>query len=270
MSTNIKIKDKTKAHTTLKIESFRKHVRKTSPHKHNNYFEIIYLTKGSGLHTIDTKTYQIQPPIVFTVRQEQVHFWDIQSEPEGFVLIIKKSFIEDCLDKDIMQLLSKLSAQNCLFPKNSTVNTLFTLLLNESQEKSTLNKSIIDGLLKALFAKLLESDTITPSKNGNNTIFNTYIHLLNQENKPSNKVSYYANLLNTTPQNLNAICRKETAQSASTILSEYIIKEAKRLLLYTDFTVSEISDTLGFNDNSHFTKYFKRYVNKTPITFRKK
>ncbi|MGR7814565.1 AraC family transcriptional regulator [Lacinutrix undariae] len=269
MPTNIKIKDKTTPFTTIKVEAFRKHVRTTVPHKHNNYFEIIYLTKGSGTHTIDTKTYQIQPPIVFTIRQEQVHFWDIQSEPEGFVLIIKKSFIDDCLDKDIMQLLSKLSAQNCLFPKDETVNTLFKLLLNQYQEKSALNKPIMDGLLKALFAKLLESETFTPSKTSNNAVFNSYIQLIDQKHQPINKVSYYANLLNTTPQNLNAICQKEATQSASAILSEHIIKEAKRLLLYTNFTISEIANTLGFSDNSHFTKYFKRHVNSTPKTYRK-
>ncbi|AUC84297.1 AraC family transcriptional regulator [Polaribacter sp. ALD11] len=269
MNSNIKIKDKAKTNPSIKIEFFRKDVRKTSPHKHNNYFEIIYLTKGKGSHTIDAKQYEIKTPVIFTIRKEQVHFWDIKSEPEGFVLIIKKPFIDDCLDKVIIRLISELSAQNCLFPKDNIAIDIFKILYNEHQEKKTSKRPIINGLLKALLAKLLESAKITPSKNANNTIFHKFINLLNQENKLTNKVSHYANLLNTSPQNLNAICRKETDHSASETLSVYIINEAKRLLLYTDFTVSEIANKLDFNDNSHFSKYFKRHVKNTPNEFRR-
>ncbi len=84
----------------------------------------------------------------------------------------------------------------------------------------------------------------------------------------SNTVKKYAEMLKTTPQNLNTICRKSSGQSASEILSHYLINEAKRLLIYTDLTVSEISVKLDFNDNSHFSKYFKRHVGLTPIVFR--
>lgn len=268
MKTELEIKDKTRQTEGLKIAPFRQHIRKTSPHKHNNYFEIIYLMKGEGSHTIDTKEYEIKPPVIFTIRKEQVHFWDIKTEPEGFVLIIKKSFIDNCLDKDIKRLISELSAQTCLFPKDNAASVIFKLLQYEYQEKKTLNRPIIDGLLKALLAKFLESATPTISKNGNNTIFQKYIDLLSKENELTNRVNHYARLLSTTPQNLNAICRKETGQSATEILSEQIINEAKRLLLYTDFTVSEISSKLDFKDNSHFSKYFKRHVGNTPIGFR--
>lgn len=269
MNSNIKIKDKAKTDAPIKIDFFRKEVRKTAPHKHNNYFEIIYLTKGKGWHTIDAKQYEIKAPVLFTIRKEQVHFWDINSEPEGFVLLIKKPFIDDCLDKEIIRLISELSEQNCLFPKDTIANDLFKLLHNEHKKNKSSKRPIIEGLLKALLAKLLESVKITPSKNANSTIFQKFINLLNHENKLTNKVSHYANLLNTSPQNLNAICRKETEYSASDTLSVYIINEAKRLLLYTDFTVSEIANKLDFNDNSHFSKYFKRHVYKTPSEFRK-
>jgi AraC family transcriptional activator of pobA len=269
MNSNIKIKDKTKEHTSIKIDTFRKDVRKTSPHKHNSYFEIIYLTKGKGSHTIDTKEYEIKPPVIFTVRKEQVHFWDIQSEPEGFVLIIKKSFIDGCLDKEIKRLISELSSQTCLFPKDNSVTDIFKILLKEHHENKSSNSPVIDGLLKALLAKFLESAAINPTKIIKNTVFEKFIDLLNRENKLTNKVNYYADLLSITPQNLNAVCRKEKEQSASKILSEYIINEAKRLLLYTDFTVSEISSKLDFKDNSHFSKYFKRHAENTPLGFRK-
>src|SRR5699024_4668176 len=119
--------------------------------------------------------------------------------------------------------------------------------------------TVIEGLVKALFAKLLQT-----SKSGNKVnpttenLYQKFRQLLSQDKKRSNKVSYYAELLKTSPQNLNASCRKENNQSAAEVLAGYIISQAKRLLLYTDLTVLEIAFDLGFRDNSHFTKYFKR------------
>ena len=82
---DIQIQNKAKDVSLFKIAKFKKHIRKTSPHKHHSYFEIIFLTKGSGSHTVDTIEYKIQPPVIFNIRKEQVHFWDIKTEPEGFV-----------------------------------------------------------------------------------------------------------------------------------------------------------------------------------------
>lgn len=265
----LEIKDKTEPAEGIKISLFRNDIRKTSPHKHNSYFEIIYLTKGSGTHTIDTKEYAIEAPVIFNIRKEQVHFWDIKTEPEGFVLIIKKEFIDNCFDKQIKQLISKLSSLNYLIPKDNSAVDIFNLLLKEYQENNPFKKPVIDGLLKALLGKLLESAKSSNGKNGNSNDFQRFRELLNQDELLTNSVAHYANLLNTSPQNLNAICRKENNQSAAEIISEFIISEAKRLLLYTDLTVSEISSSLDFKDNSHFSKYFKRHVGNTPIDFRK-
>lgn len=79
---------------------------------------------------------------------------------------------------------------------------------------------------------------------------------------------YYADKINTSPQNLNAACRKAADKSASEVLAEFITSEAKRLLLYTNMSVSEISFALGFTDSSHFVKYFKRFTGQTPQLFR--
>jgi len=268
MKAELEIKDKTKQTEGIKIAPFRQHIRKTSPHKHNNYFEIICLTQGQGSHTIDTKEYEIKTPVIFTIRKEQVHFWDISSEPEGFVLIIKKPFIENCLDKDIKRLISELSSHNCLYPKDNSASEIYKILQTEYSEKKDSNQLIIAGLLKALLAKVLESASPTYSKNSNNTTFQKFSDLLNQEDPLNNKVNHYAELLNTSPQNLNTICRKETGHSATELISEHIINEIKRLLIYTDFNINEISSQLDFKDNSHFSKYFKRFVGLTPTQYR--
>jgi AraC family transcriptional activator of pobA len=85
----------------------------------------------------------------------------------------------------------------------------------------------------------------------------------------STKVNQFASLLHITPQNLNHICRKMTGKSASELIRNEVLLEAKRYLIHTDRTVAQISDILKFNDASHFVKFFKRYTRTTPSKFRK-
>ena len=264
MTSKINIKDKSETGKLIKVAPFRQEIRKTEPHKHNNYFEIIYLSKGKGTHSIDYNTFQIQTPILFFVRKEQVHHWDITNIPKGFVIIIKKEFVEKSFDNELKILLSKLSGLITLQPKEHETIELILDLLNKED-----NLIVIEGLLKALFAKIFENaKTQTGKTKITSNIFQSFKDLLSKTDALQNNVSYYAKQLNTTPQNLNTICRKNANQSASNILAEYIISEAKRLLHYTDNTVSEIAFLLGFTDSSHFVKYFKRHTTKTPQSFR--
>jgi AraC family transcriptional activator of pobA len=126
---------------------------------------------------------------------------------------------------------------------------------------------LLGGLLKALLAKILEVSMLQIS-NTKTDLFHSFRELLGQTAEIKNNVAHYADILNTTPQNLNAICRKAVNQSATEVLAEHIISEAKRLLFYTNLSVSEISFTLHFSDSSHFVKYFKRFTGHTPQAFR--
>ncbi len=264
MTVTVKVKDKSGTSALLKVAPFRKEIRKTEPHKHNSYFEIIYLSEGAGKHVIDYKDYPIKPPLVFFVRKEQVHHWDITSNPKGYVLILKKGFVSESLDYELKQLISKASEHNVLpLSHHEKIEKLFALLVDEA------NFTVTEGLLKALLALLLEqTPTLKVSAPVSSDIFLSYKDLLSHSSRLQNNVAHYAHLLNISPQNLNFICRKNANQTASAILAEHIINEAKRLLLYTDTTIAEIAFAFGFSDSSHFIKYFKKYTEQTPKAFR--
>ncbi len=49
-----------------------------------------------------------------------------------------------------------------------------------------------------------------------------------------------------------------------------IMTEVEQLLVYSDVSVSEISDKFGFCELSYFTRWFKRYKGIPPLSYRKK
>ena len=271
MSSQLLINDKIEVEKLIKVTRFKKEVRKTSPHKHKNYFEIIYLSAGSGYHYIDVHKYIITPPQMFFVRQEQVHYWDITTEPDGYVLIIRKSFIEHSLDSELKSLITKISGECCLQLSNTdTIEKLLGLLADENEANDKNSFLITDGLLKSLLAKVLQvSERVLYNKGNQSDLFQSFIQQLSSSNGIKSKVAYYAGKLNTTPQNINAACQNSIQKTAKDLLGEFVLIEAKRLLLYTNKTVSEISFCLEFNDPSHFVKYFKKVVGSTPNSFRK-
>lgn len=269
---NLTIKDKSEHSRFLKAAAFRKNTRKTEPHKHNSYFEVIYLSQGSGYHSIDNRNFEVKPPVLFFIRQEQVHHWDLDAgtEPDGYVLILKKGFFERSLDGELKKLLATVSRLTCAYvEEHPTIQQLFELLVRENATESDQSLSITEGLLKALFVKILQVvRPVTEPDHHPTDVYQAFTELLVINQPIRNSVAHYAALLNTTPQNLNSVCRKAVNRPAAGVLAESIIDEARRLLAYTDNTIAEVSFALSFKDPSHFVKYFKRHTSYTPQAFR--
>jgi len=266
----IQINDKIDERSSFKIARFKKDIRTTVAHKHKNYLEIIYLKSGSGIHQIDEQNFEIKPSTLFVVRKEQVHCWNLTSEPDGFVLILRNSLVVDGMDNEMRALFNTVSAFNCNYLIDATaIETIFELMNATIDLKEHDNTSYLKGLLKSVLARIAMNSSISEfHSNQTNHLFGQFNDLVSNEIELFNSVSYFAQKLNCTPQNLNAICRKELNISASEFIAKRIISEAKRLLIYSNLSISEIGIQLHFKDNSHFSKFFKKHTNTTPKSFR--
>ena len=85
-----------------------------------------------------------------------------------------------------------------------------------------------------------------------------------------NKISLttLAKDVNMTPKYLSFLFHKETGQTISSFIEEARINKAKNLLIYSQFSYSEISQYLLFNSQSYFISIFKKHVGMTPKKFR--
>ena len=85
------------------------------------------------------------------------------------------------------------------------------------------------------------------------------------ENKTT---SFFAQKLYITAHHLNLITKDVTGKTASEVIRARSILEAKRLLTFTDKTVSEIAFELNYTDSSYFAKSFKAETNLSPMAFK--
>ncbi len=78
----------------------------------------------------------------------------------------------------------------------------------------------------------------------------------------------YAEMMFVTPNHLNALTNNVMGKSAGELIRERILLEAKRLLANSDLMIGQIAETLHFEDNAYFTRFFKKYLGATPEGFR--
>ena len=209
---------------------------------------------------------------VVILKPRQLHFWQTTSISKGFVILFNDSQFDGIIENDLIDLYRQLSENTRIrIPIEKYPEHILSDILNEYTLNTNYSQRIIHGLLRALFGKLLQvAEKNTRESNRPTSIFYKFQQLLMKECPHLHKVNDYAKILNITPQNLNAICRKRLGRSASEMITHQLLLEAKRYILHTDDTINEITDILSFSDTSNFVKFFKKYEGLTPIQFREK
>jgi AraC-like DNA-binding protein len=78
----------------------------------------------------------------------------------------------------------------------------------------------------------------------------------------------FANALGIHVNHLNKVLKETTGRSTSEIINSRITEEAKILLKQTQWNVSEIAFALGFDEVAHFSNFFKKHAELSPLKYR--
>lgn len=265
----ISTKNKLDSQELFKISRFKPLIKKTKPHKHEGYFELIYIAEGEGFHWIETENYQIQTPDFYFLKPGQLHFWQFTAIPKGYVMMFKEEFIDAIKEIKILQQMQQLGELTRISHwQDPMVAHIFEDILLAYQEPNQHSKDLIKGYLRVLFSKIANHASEPSSTGKENPLCDKFLSLLFQKNPLLHRVGDYAELLQTSPQNLNQACKKKTGKTASEHINSQLILEAKRNILHTDQNINQIADLLQFNDASYFVKFFKKHTGETPHQFR--
>ncbi len=241
-------------------------------HKHA-YFEFFFFTKGGGSHSIDFKPYEIENNTIHFVFPNQVHQVVDDPNTRGKVLILSRGYF---VDKSLYISLLKhfylhpsLSLQEDAFIK---MYNLIQVIEEEYQAKATYSKEIAKNYIDVLFRMLMrEQGNQHPQFNHQETDFHLFVEFLQLMEENYSKqmpVSFYSTKLGLSDRKLNAICKSINNATCSTLLSNRLILEAKKLLINSEYSIKEILYSLNYNDPAYFHKFFKSKTGKTPGQFR--
>lgn len=262
---NIPLKAKIESHQLFKVSRMKEVIKPTRPHKHDGYFEIILLSEGAGFHTIDDQNYEVIPPLVHILKPGQVHCWDFSQIPKGYVLMFKEEVLQ--YYPNARTQLFELRAEIKLDDANELM-TLFQQSM-ESYQAEDHTDEMLAAYLNLIILKLFQkSKQQQPARQNSLNLLYTYKKLVDQRFHELKLVSEYAEALHSSTAKLNEVCQVALDKSASSIIKERIVLEAKNLLFHTDKTVTEIATDLQFSDTSNFVRFFKTQTRLTPQKYR--
>ncbi len=149
---------------------------------------------------------------------------------------------------------------------------LYDVFIDEFTTHDKVQGEMLQVLLKRTIIKTtrLAKEQLITKKLENNQIeiIRKYNVLVDKHFKNKKQVGDYAELLNKSPKTLSNLFSIYNSQSPLRIIHERIILEARRLLFYSDMTITEIAYELGFDEVTAFSKLFKKITKQTPSKFK--
>lgn len=140
-------------------------------------------------------------------------------------------------------------------------------LIEENQQKAALN------MLSSLVYYLVECKANYPKKLHSLTraeqICGQYLSLVELHCHEQHKVEWYADQLHLAPKYLSNILHQTINTSPNALIDQAILRKAKSLLSSTSLSIQQISDRLGFQNQSHFGTFFKHQTGLNPSAFKK-
>ena len=255
----------------LKMEEMMRLRYPVPPSKHSCH-TLIFVSSGSHVMKSGYEEYQTVSNEIIVVPAGQVFsIKNINNAHTGYIcqfhpdiLIGKYGNREMLNDFDFLKISG--NPKVTLTPEDvPDIETILNRLQKEYSETTTANLNIVQSYLIALFYEM-NKNSIKVSKNisAAEVITNKFKELIHQNIKTQHLVHYYASLLNVTPNHLNKSVKTVTGKSAAKWIDETILLEAKYLLFQTTLSVSEIAIQVGHEDQSYFSRFFKKHEGITP------
>ena len=251
-----------------------------NPHRHN-YYTIIWPVNASGKHIIDFREYRIQNDHIFFVSPGQVHQVITDPRPSGYVILFSSEFLEkNSIRKDFISDLKLFRKSDETPPLPVTPEMAANLrifagqMMKAFQNPNDMYLETIGAYLKLFLIECnghcsLMPDTDTQTIEVGKTLIKNFKDTVDQHFHHWHQVKYYAEALYITPNYLNEVIKTSMGISAKEYIQNRIILEARRMAVYTEKSSKEIGFELGFDDPSHFSKFFKRNTGQSFLEFKK-
>ncbi|WP_292008742.1 helix-turn-helix transcriptional regulator [Chryseobacterium sp.] len=263
---------------TLKNHLVTSHKHIEKPHRHDFYVTVIF-TKGKGIHEIDFQKYEVSEGSIFFLSPGQVHSWELSEETDGYIFFhsqeyydlyyvnqklrnfpffsssssYKKLQLESEELKGVISLFDKIEKEyhSQYIMKNNSILSLITQLYIGSTRQFSKDENII----------------VTPTSLSYFKHYQDFESLLEHHFTTEKSIAYYASLLKISPKHLNRITQTVVRKTASEIIAERVILEAKRMLIYLDESLVDIAFKLGYEEYSYFVRVFRKNTGMTPTQF---
>lgn len=272
---------------SFNVFSIEKEVWDVEYHNHN-FYEIVIIAQGEGLHCLNCVKMKYKKGDVFLLTPNDAHEFEIEQKTKFFYIkFTEQFFVEKILkektanQRDFFNLMLKsqlTTGDSWITDKNDqkSVLCLAEILAKEFSEQKNYSDILCYELFSGIMMILLR----------NISEINNERELLNNEEEKLQKIISYINVniydsellkienlaeqFHLSPNYISSFVKKHTGFSVKQHIENYKLATAEAFLKQSNFNINEISSKIGFNDASHFNKFFRKHKGISPKNFRKK
>lgn len=247
-----------------------------------NYYSLIFINNGSGKIKADFSEYTFSGRSLIAFSPYQPFMMERVEPIEGIVINFHPDFF--CIHKHQEEIACNGVLFNNIYDSPAvavdegaaeTFGMLMEQMKKEMQIPALAQYEVLVAYLKIMLITASRLKTVAQTEIQSNEIKYTEPFVLqNLKNfiethyKTKHAPSDYAELLNITPKALAKITKAHFNKTLTDLISERIIIEAKRELYLTNKAIKEIAYELGYNDEYHFSRFFKQNVDVSPKIYR--
>lgn len=253
------------------------HIR---PHRHADLVHVLHIAEGRVELELEGTQHALHGPLVIVVPAMTIHGFRFSQDIEGHIVTLAQPLAEQLGQRLEEQASVLRHADYHLLEQPRQASRLATLVAQidaEYRQPAPGRDRMLDALIQALtvaLARLATPHGLTDTAPGPHQRERGYEHLasfqalIEARYRQQPSVERFAEQLGMSSAHLNALCRRLADRSALQLLHERLLLEAKRQLTYTNMTISQVADSLGFSEPAYFTRFFKRNTGLSPRDFR--
>jgi AraC family transcriptional activator of pobA len=251
------------------------HQWEIQPHRHERFFQILYIEAGSGDALFEGVSHAIGPPAVVTMPPGVGHGYRFSKDVRGFVFTTLTSHLKT-VPGERSAFGAWLSTPRLVQlrggdAEGAYVEETLRRLGQEFDRRVPGRNDLLEAYLTIALTLLarLSAEADGPSATSENEHRMEALHgLIQQHFRTHRPASFYALQLGISPTHLNRVVRGMTGHGVHELITRKVADEAKRELVFTRATVQAIAFRLGFADPAYFSRFFLNQTGQPPRAWR--
>jgi AraC-like DNA-binding protein len=250
---------------------------------HHTFFELVYILEGEGSQCINSNSLQYHADHMFLLTPSDCHRFDISQRTTFFFLRFTDAYIKESrlspkyLEK-LEYILHNASHQPGCILKNQSdkalVRPVVEAILREHLNQDLYNKELIDQLVNTLIVIVTRNivkylpDLVNEYTDKRVLDILQFIqhHIFEPEKLRAEVLSKNFSVSETY---LGRYFKKHSGETLQQYISNYRTRLIENRLKHTDLRITEIAFAMGFTDESHLNKFFRKNKGISPLAYRK-
>lgn len=257
---------------TISLRS-RIHDWEIRTHRHADLCQLLYVHKGRARVEVEGQYHELTESSVQVIPPLCVHGFQFSPDVEGFVLTLAAPLVTQLQAQlggsmSALQRVASYPAGKDRHYLNSLFGALHSEYVSARAARDMLLQSLISVLLVWVTRQVIQRREARQVPQRGREYLNLFTQQVEALYQRQPSVEDLAHRVGISVAHLNSICRELAGQSALQIIHQRLLLEAKRHLIYTPMTISEVADQLGFADPAYFARFFRRLTGTSPSAYR--